>query len=147
MRRMACLAVLARAHALRCARPPSARRSLALYRQRVGADDDQRRLVLAERSEFGEEPFGEADGHDDALDLPEDAATVARALEVLEPFVSEERMRPFRAVAAGAVCRGDAVGVCATSASQGRDWCKFGRNRASSEPRNSVRRRSFELIL
>jgi len=71
-----------------------------LLRQRVGASDEERRLVLAERSEYGEEPFSDADAEEGVELLTGDAATVARALEVLEPFVSPERMATFRGVAA-----------------------------------------------
>ena len=83
------------ARALRHARP--ARPSLtATYRQRVGASDEAR-LALKEYSEFGQEPIPENTSEEDVT-LTGDAAVVRQAVEILAPYVSDERRDTFQRV-------------------------------------------------
>lgn len=93
--RMACLLVTC-ARALRCART---RQFTKLHRQRVGASEEARRLALEERSEFGEEPIPEG-VTDEAVAFGGDASVVRQAVEVLAPFVSDERRETFDRVLA-----------------------------------------------
>ena len=83
------------ARALRYARPT--RRPLtARRRQRVGASDEAR-LALKEFSEFGQEPIPEVTSEEDVT-LTGDAAVVRQAVEILAPYVSEERKDTFQRV-------------------------------------------------
>ena len=93
MRRAMLLATCARA--LRHARP--ARPSLtATYRQRVGASDEAR-LALKEYSEFGQEPIPEVTSEED-VSLSGDAAVIRKSVEILAPYVSDERRDTFQRV-------------------------------------------------
>ena len=89
--RSAMLLVCARA--LRHARPARPRLT-ATYRQRVGATDEAR-LALKEYSEFGQEPIPEVTSEEDVT-LTGDAAVVRQAVEILAPYVSEERKDTFQ---------------------------------------------------
>jgi tRNA (guanosine-2'-O-)-methyltransferase len=87
--------IAACARALRHARP--ARPSLTRqYRQRVGASDEAR-LALKEYSEFGQEPIPESTTDEDVT-LTGDAAVVRQAVEILAPYVSDERRDTFQRV-------------------------------------------------
>ena len=87
--------LIACARALRHARPARPRLT-ATYRQRVGASDEAR-LALKEFSEFGQEPIPESTTDEDVT-LTGDAAVVRQAVEILAPYVSDERRDTFQRV-------------------------------------------------